>query len=326
MRQKQLIMAVMLMLVLAVVGWFTRDKNTKGEVKEGDFIFSGIDSTKMNKFVVNTPGKSKTEIYLKDGRWVVKNRYDMEADPALIRKVKTLLAKSRAVQVVNYKETDLNLFGLDSDAVTLSVFEEGRAEPHIFKFGKTHQFQQENEGRYIYLNDKKSVVLVPGQMYFISGLPHIWLKKFLPYHEQVAGVSLWYQGSLMWKTDRNNPKAGFQLIHPKNSNTNAEKTNALMVYAMQMRFMDIVPALNNFEPDKEYQQVNLDFHTFSGRTYKLTFLKKDGNMVRCRMDLIATSVQTKFVKQYGSIEEIRDEIREWHFMASHEYYKNLFNL
>jgi hypothetical protein len=328
MRKKQLILAFVFMVVLGLISWLTRDKDVSGTVKVGDLVFADVKSEKMNRVILETPGQAVTELILKDRRWLVKSRFNMDADPSLIRKLKTLILKAKAVHVVPHEEKDLKLFQLDKSAILMKVFEEGKSEPQVYRFGKTHIFHQENSGRYIYLQNKQSVVLLAESLSFITGHASVWLKKYLPPLEQLASTSLFYEGSVLWKTDRNHPKAAFQLVIPKEVKDVAEKTKQLMYSSMQLRFMDITPALNDFEPDKEYAKIKLYFSTFSGRRYELSFLKKDKktNTLRCRLSIISSKTKTEFHKQYNSDAELVEELKEWHFIIPFRFYEKLFVL
>ena len=328
MRKKQLILAFVFMVVLGLISWLTRDKDLSGTVKVGDLVFADVNSENMNRVILETPGQAVTELILKDRRWLVKSRFNMDADPSLIRKLKTLILKAKAVHVVSHEEKDLKLFQLDKNAVLMKVFEEGKSEPQVYRFGKTHIFHQENSGRYIYLQNKQSVVLLAESLSFITGHASVWLKKYLPPLEQLASTSLFYEGSVLWKTDRNHPKAAFKLVIPKEVKQAAEKTKQLMYSSMQLRFMDITPALNDFEPDKEYANIKLYFSTFSGRRYELSFLKQDKkkNTLRCRLSIISSKTKTEFHKQYNSDAELVEELKEWHFIIPFRFYEKLFAL
>lgn len=326
MRKKQLITALILMAVLGVISWMTRDKSTGSDVKVGDLVFNGIDVSKISRVHIVTPNQSETEIYSKNKKWVLKERYDMDADPSVVRNLMTVLGKAKAIQVVPFKEEDLNLFLLDKNATVMKVYQEGSDQPLTFKFGKFHQFSQQGQGRYVYIKEKDSVVLLSGRYDFVTGHQSVWLKKYLPYQEQVASVSLFYDGTILWKSQRQSSKSNFMMVQPKNSKLNKMQIKNLIESALYMRYMDITPAVNDFEPDKEYQKVNLVFQTFAGRAYELNFLKKDKNFVRCTLKLIDAKVKTDFIKEYGSVEALREEISEWHFLVPFLSYQNLFKM
>ena len=208
----------------------------------------------------------------------------------------------------------------------MKVYQEGSSEPLTFKFGKFHQFSKQGQGRYIYIKDKESVVLLAGRFDFITGHQSVWLKKYLPYQEQVAGVTLLYDGSVLWRSQRSSTKSHFMMLEPKNSKMNKMQIQRLLESALYLRYMDITPAVNDFEPDKEYKKVNLVYQTFAGRVYQLNFLKQDKNFVRCTLKIIDAKVKTEFIKEYGSVDALREEISEWHFLVPLASYQNLFKI
>ena len=142
MRKKQLIFALVFMGVLGLVSWVTRDADRSGDVRVGDLLFGGVDSSKVNRIIVDTPNQAVTELIIDKKNWVVKNRFNMDADPALIRKTKALIDNAKAVHVIQHDETDLNLFALDAkSSIKMKIYSEGSDEPEVYRFGKFHSFQ-----------------------------------------------------------------------------------------------------------------------------------------------------------------------------------------
>ena len=328
MRKNQLISAIVILLVLAVLSMMTRDKEDAVDYQPGTNVFSSVDSDNLGKIVIeNTGTKAKTELTNKDNKWVLKDKYSMDADPAIIRKLFAAVNSSKAIHVVKHTKEDLSLFQLDeNNTIKVHFYPGGSDSPLTFRLGKGHSFKKESSGRYIYIEELKVLVLADSPLSFVTGQPNIWLKKFLPYHEQVAGVTFYSGTSILWKTERNSPTLGFSLPFPKNNNKSPQQINELMVYAMQMRFMDIIPATNDFTIDPDLKGMALYYSTFSGRTYKLAFLKKEGHLLRCSLQLIANKVKSSFVKEYGEEELLKEELLEWHYTVPYKFYEMLFKL
>ena len=315
------------MLVLGLASLLTKKTDSSAGMKPGDKVFSGFNLDEVEKLeIVSTAAKAKTTL-LKDGnKWIVENRFKMDSDPSVVRKLFSVINDSVAIHVNKFKEEELKNYLLSEDnTVKLNVYKKGSDKAISFRLGKIHKFK-ENTGRYIYIEDKKALVLVDTQLSFAAGQPSVWLRKFLPYHEQVAGVALYSGSTILWKTERANNKLGFSLPLPKNNNKAPKEINQLMFYAMQMRFMDLKPATNDFAVDPSLKGMALYFSTFSGRTYKLNFLAKEKNLLRCSVNLITNKAKTSFAKDYGSDELIREELAEWHFTVPYQFYEMLFKL
>ena len=328
MRKKQLIITVLIMVVLVVASLLTRKVDKSQIMQPGDKVFSGIDSSNIERMIFeSTAAKASTELILKDNKWVLKNKYNMDADPAVIRKLFLALEESKAIHVIDHKDEDLNLFLLsDDNTVKAEFYTKGSDKPLVFRFGKSHSFKQGHTGRYVYIESNKALVLLDTALTFIAGQSSVWLKKFLPYHEQVAGVTFYSGSNILWKTERNSTKVGFSLPLPKNNNKTPQQINEIMVYAMQMRFMDIVEPTNDFTIDPDLRDMAIYYSTFSGRTYKLSFLKKEGHLVRCSLKLISNKVKSSFTKDYGSEEQLKEALSEWHYTVPYKFYEMLFKI
>ena len=328
MRKKQLIAASVVLIVLVVLSLLSRDKKTTSNVSPGDIVFEGVKESELDRIVLNsTAAGAETEIINKDNRWLIKNRFNMDCDPSVMRKLFAAVKESKAIHVINHTKEDLKLFLLsEENTVKLDFYKKGSEKPVSFRLGKSHSFKQEHTGRYVYIPEKEALVLVDLPLAFVAGQPSVWLKKFLPYHEQVAGVTFYAGNNLLWKTERNGPAVGFSMPLPKSNNMTPQKINQLMFYAMQLRFMDIVPATNDFTVSKELQGMALYYSTFAGRTYKLSFLNREQNKLRCSIRLISNKVKTQFKKDYGSDEALKDELLEWHFTVPYKFYEELYRL
>ncbi|MCH2207657.1 MAG: DUF4340 domain-containing protein [Lentisphaerales bacterium] len=325
MRKKQFIVALVLLIVLVSVSLATRDKVNTGNFDVGDKVFEDLDIAKITKINL-TKSAFKQEVLLekKQEQWKVANRYDVTADPALIRKFLNLVNTAKAVHVVPHKEEDLPLFQLDEQLGVKVELVSGEKSKETFIFGKTHTFTEKSSGRYIYLVDKKAVVLLDSPLSYISSLPSIWLKKYLPFHEEVAAATLYSDSSIIWKTERLNSRDPFRMVLPKASEKTPQQVKQLMVYAMQLRFMDIVPADNNFQADPQLKKHNLVLQTFDGKIYNLNFLKLKGNEIRCSLKLISSPSKSEFVTSLVDAERIKDELSEWHFKVPFAFYEALF--
>lgn len=327
MRKKQLILASALMIILGLISIFTGIKGSASGMKPGDKVFEGFKIEDIEKIeLTSTAAKAKTVLVKKENRWLIENRYNMDSDPSVVRKLFTAFNDSVAIHVNKFKEEELKNYQLsEANTVKLDIYKSGSKEPISFRLGKNHSFK-ENTGRYIYIESKKALVLVDVPLAYAAGQSSVWIKKFLPYHEQVAGVALYSGTDILWKTERNNPKLGFSLPLPKNNNKSPNEISQLMFYAMQMRFMDITPATNDFTADPGLREISLYYNTFSGRTYKLSFLSKENGLLRCSISLMVNKAKTSFTKDYGSDEQIREELAEWHFKVPYQFYEMLFKL
>ena len=328
MRKKQLLVTLLIMVILAVASFLTRKVDKSTIMKPGDKVFAEVNVNNIERMEFeSTAAKASTELISKDNKWVLKNKYNMDADPAVIRKLFLALKNSKAIHVNDYKEEELNLFLLsDANTVKAKFYTKGNSEPHVFRLGKSHSFKEEHTGRYVYIESKKALVLLDIPLAFIAGQSSVWLKKFLPYHEQVAGVTFYSGSNILWKTERISTKAGFTLPLPKNNNKSPQQINELMVYAMQMRFMDIVEPTNDFTVDLDLKDMAIYYSTFSGRTYKLNFLKKEGHLLRCSIKLISNKAKTSFAKDYGSEEQLKEALSEWHYTVPYKFYEMLFKI
>lgn len=328
MRKKQLILTLAIMIVLAAISFFSRKPSSDSSIKPGDLAFEGVDSMSLEKIIFeSTASKAVTELIPKDNKWLIKNKFNMDTDPAIIRKLFLAIKESKAIHVIKHKEEDLRLFLLSEENTTKAKFYlKGQAEPIVFRLGKSHSFKKEHTGRYVYIEKLKSVILLDIPLAFIAGQASVWLKKFLPYHEQVAGVAFYSGSNTLWKTERTSPTLGFSLPLPKNNNKSPQKINELMVFAMQMRFMDIIEPTNDFTVDPELKNMSLYYSTFSGRTYKLSFLKKEGHLLRCSIRLITNKAKSSFTKDYGSEDQLKEELSEWHYTVPYNFYEMLFKL
>lgn len=328
MRKKQLIITLVIMLILAVATIFTKKSEHSANIKPGDKVFAGVDNSQIERMVFeSTAVKAKTELVQSENRWLIKNKFNMPTDPAVIRKLFLAVKESKAIHVIKHKEEDLRLFLLAEENTTkASFYLKGQTEPIVFRMGKSHSFKQEHTGRYVYIEKLKALVLLDVPLAFLAGQPSVWLKKFLPYHEQVAGVAFYSGSNILWKTERTSPTLGFSLPLPKNNNKSPQKINELMVFAMQMRFMDIVEPTNVFNVDPDLKDMALYYSTFSGRTYKLSFLKKEGRLLRCSIKLISNKAKSSFTRDYGSEEQLKEELSEWHYTVPYQFYEMLFKL
>ena len=327
MRKKHLILALATMIILAVLSFLTREKDTTSGMKPGEKVFAGVKVDDIAKIeLISTAAKASTVLIEKDNKWLIENKFNMDTDPAVIRKLLTALRDTQAIQVKKFKDEELKSYLLsEENTVKLKIFPKDSNEAFTFRLGKSHNFQK-SSGRYIYIENRKALVLVDVPLAFAAGQASVWLKKFLPHHEQVAGVTLYSGTSMLWKTERANNKLGFSLPLPNNNNKSPKEINQMMFYAMQMRFMDITPATNEFSADPSLNGMGLYFNTFSGRTYKLTFLSKEKNLLRCTIKLLVNKAKNSFNKDYGSDEQIREELSEWHFMVPYKFYEMLFKL
>ena len=111
---------------------------------------------------------------------------------------------------------------------------------------------------------------------------------------------------------------------PKASDKSQQQIQQLLSYVMQMRYMDIVPADNNFKVDAHLKKNDLVFQTFDGKIYNLNFLKLKGNQVRTRLSLVSSPTSTEFVKGVINADLIKEELAEWHFLVPVVFYENLF--
>ena len=325
MRKKQFISAIVLLILLAIISFLSRDEDLSGNFKVGDKVFQNLDPNSINKITVSQKTlKQETVLEKKDNEWLVSNRYEVTADPALIRQFTDLIKTAEAVHVVPFKPEDLPLFQLDENSgVKVDIETEGNPV-ETFYFGKNHSFSAQSSGRYIYLPESKAIVLLDKPLSYISALPSIWLKKYLPFHEEVAAATLYSDSNIVWKTERQNAQTPFRMVIPKASEKSPQQIKQLMIYTMQLRFMDIVPAENNFTPDPQLKKVNLILQTYDGKIYKLDFLKLVGNQVRCSLKLIANSTNNEFVKSFVNIDQLKEELSEWHFMVPLAFYEALY--
>ncbi len=328
MRKNQLIAAFALMVLLLVISFFTRDKASNTAYKPGDLVFSGVDENKLEKIIVKTTAsKIESELVLNKNAWVLKNRFNMECDPAVIRKLFLAFKETKVIHVVNFKPEDLKLFLLsEENTTTIEFYTQNNPQPVTYRLGKTHSFKPESSGRYLYSPEKNALILLDNSLSFISGAPNVWVKKFLPFHEQIAGIAFVNGDNILWKAERVSAQNNFALTLPKNNNLSPQAVNQLMTYAIQMRYLDITPALNNFTVDADLKNNALYFNTFAGRTYKLNFLKKENDLIRCSINIISNKVKNEFKQDYGDDEILRDELVDWHFTIPYKIYEELYRL
>lgn len=322
MRKKQFITAIILLVFLAIISFLSREKDLTGDFKVGNKVFAGVDPASISKITFSKK-EYKTILVKKGNEWVVSNRYEVTADPALIRQFLDLLNSAKAVHVVPHQVEDLPLFQLD-DKLGLKVdIETSAGSVKTFYFGKSHTFSAKSSGRYVYLPSSKAVILLDKPLLYISPLPRIWLKKYLPFHEDVAAATLYSDSNIIWKTERQNIQTPFRMVLPKASEKSPQEIKQLMSFVMQLRYMDIVPAENDFTPDSNLKKVSLGFQTYDGKIYSLDFLKLVGNQIRCSLKLIANSGQSEFVNNYVDTDLLKEELSEWHFMIPAAFYEVL---
>jgi hypothetical protein len=326
MRKKPLIISLILMLLLGVLSWLSVGREPLARLKEGEQVFAAVQLNKLRRIHMKSAASgSESDLLKVGGQWQVSSRYNLEADPSLLRQLFVSLEESRALQVVKHREEDLSFFQLDAQtAVTLELFEDGLEEPHRYRFGKEHSFNGKHSGRYVYMEKEKSLVLLGSHMSYVAGEPSVWLRKYLPYHEQIGAVLLVKDEKALWKAGRNHAGESFRLLYPEDSGKTAEQLTQMINYVMQMRFMDIVEPLNNFTPDPEISTVRLSLQTFSGRIFTIKFLARQDNKVRCQL-MLRSPGNASLAKNYQSDDELRELFSEWHFTVPYLFLQQLLS-
>ncbi|MCM8533158.1 MAG: DUF4340 domain-containing protein [Lentisphaeraceae bacterium] len=323
MRKKQLITTFVLLVALVILSLLTRDKDTAGKMQVGDAVFTDVNPNDLTEIRLTRKAyKAETVLINDNGVWKVKNRYGVAADPALIRKYLGLVKDAKAVHVVNHTTEDLPLFQLDEKVgAVIAEFIHKDGKKARYFFGKSHFFSQKSSGRYLYVENKNSVILLDDALSYVSAQPSIWLKKYLPFHEEVASASLYSGTSIIWKTDRTHSQDPFRMAIPKASKKSPQEVKQLMMYVMQMRFMDITPAENDFEVDPKFKDLKLMFQTFDGKIYDLDFLALKGQVIRSRLKLVSSPTNTEFVSSVVNPELIKEELAEWHFLVPYAFFQ-----
>ena len=334
MRKKQLIIALLLMSVLAIVSWVNRDQDNKSTVKSGDKVFAAVDTETLNKIEITSPWLKKAgregEVILhkKDGRWYIKNRYDIDADPALMRKFYQRIENLVVLHPQPFREVDLPLFKLNEEAATtIKLYHDGEAEPKTFLFGDHIVLGGKNHGRFVYMPAEKAVVSVGEAVGELSDArSSYWLRKYLPFHEQVGLVTFYAEGSKMWSCGRHSGDDGFAVVYPKDAKKSSEQLNNVLKIAIgYLRDYTDVLLPADLKPAKNFTRAVLEFTTFSGRKYKVKFEELlDRQTVRCLILFNGVKNRTQFALDFGSDGDIKEFFQDWHFSIPSAVYESFF--
>ena len=316
MKLKQLYMVLVISLLLMGVLIGTKEKNLvhEGSLKPGDKIFTDWNEVKT---ISISRGQQKSEIYKMDGDWVLKNRYDFIADQKQVSDVLGDLKNMKVAQTVDTRTTDKHLYTLDKDSqliteqpIELNVEFTNGKKTKLY-LGKSHSQGTKVAGRY-YMTEQGEVFISTQVLSNTQEDPRVWLRKFLPPHQNVLSVSYFSRGRLIWQTGRSTPNKPLKFKYPSElSKMTDRQTHGFMTKIFQARYLDVEVARPVDKRDFEGER--LELVDYKGRTYSLELLKREkSGKIRCRLAL-NTDADLEAASDYMDIQQA---LSEWHFMLS----------
>jgi len=306
MDKKQLINAVIVLVVLAVLSFFTFKKNfsswNRGNDVEKVKLLKDFDVNQVAKFAITTDSDSLVLKKNKDDKWCVSERSDYPVD---FEKLSNFLLALAEVDVVQYprllksqfpslklvppekgkknKEAGSLLTLFDKDGKTLLSLLIG--DQHIPKQTDTASFQVVRpDGCYVIKNDSGEVVLINNPLSTVNSDPERWIDRTFISMPDILSVTLTGSGGKdIWTMYRSKVNAPWVLKGLKKGDRPLPRPmmDATSTFA-NIAFDDVAPIGD--QDFKNSQTVTIA--TQRGLVYKIQLLAKDKNFIaKCTVSI-----------------------------------------
>jgi hypothetical protein len=317
MKQKQLLILLVLVVALGVVGYVLRRNQQEVFVKGGSpsvgkKLFPDLPVNNVTQISIKRITNELT-VAKKDDIWRVRERSDY---PANFSSIRDFLTKAQDIKIVQVEQIGPSLLGRfslapgegsnsptivdlrDKDGKLVKSFSLGKK--HMQKSNRPSPFggDMDNEGfpdgRYIRLNDSDTIALVSEPFSNVEPKPDQWLNKEFFKVEKIRSVSTAFPVQTnSWKVSRETESGEWKLADTKpGEQLDSGKTSGLNNALSSPDFSDVVV---NAKPE----QLGLDkptvvtIDTFDNFTYTLKVGQKTNEIYPLTLTVSAQLAQTR---------------------------------
>jgi hypothetical protein len=290
MKQKQLVILLILVVALGAVGYYLRQQegfSKGGSPALGKKLFGELPINDVTQISIKH-GTDELTLAKKDNLWRVRERNEY---PANFADISDFLIKAKDIKIAQLETvgpSHLDRFGLapgqgsnaptivdlrDKDAKLVKSFSLGKK--HMKKSDRPSPFGDMGEegfpdGRYVKLNDSDSVALVSEPFSSIEPKPENWVNKDFFKVEKIRSIATTFPAQTnSWKVTRDTESGEWKLADAKkDEKLDSGKTSGLGNALSSPNFSDVVV---NAKPE----QIGMDkpttvtIDTFDNFTYTL---------------------------------------------------------
>jgi hypothetical protein len=316
MKQKQLLILLVLVVALGVVGYILRRNQQDAFVKGGGAavgkkLFGELPINNVAQISIKHMTNDLT-LAKKDDLWRVRERNDYPANFSSIREFLTKAADVKAVQVETVGASHLDRFAFapgegSNSPVIVDLRDKDGKLVKSFSLGKKHMRKSDRpspfgdmdnegfpDGRYIKLNDSDSVALVSEPFANVEPKPDQWLNKDFFKVEKIRSISAAFPAQTnSWKVTRETESGEWKLTDAKpGEQLDSGKTSGLNNALSSPDFSDVVV---NPKPE----QLGLDkpavitIDTFDNFTYTLKVGQKTNEIYPLTVTVSAQLAQAR---------------------------------
>src|SRR4051812_19537929 len=270
MKQKQLLVLLVLVIVLGGVGYYLRQHDNNfvkgGSPGLGKKLFGDLPINDVTQITIKH-GTDELNVARKDNLWRVRERNDY---PANFSDISDFLIKAKDVKIAQLETvgaSHLDRFGLapgqgsnsptivdlrDKDAKLVKSFSLGKK--HMKKSDRPSPFGDTGEegfpdGRYVKLNDSDSVALVSEPFSNLEPKPDQWLNKDFFKVERIRSIATTFPVQTnSWKVSRDTESGEWKLADAKaDEKVDSGKTSGLGNALSSPSFSDVAV---NLKPEQ----------------------------------------------------------------------------
>ena len=226
--KKNLIIATLVIVALAVLVTFTQDKTRYGQKDDaiGKPIHSGFYGDSFDSLTI-LDRDNTTTITHQDGIWKIKEKDNY---PAAIKKISDIIDKLNTIQIASLTTSEVAMHGKfkliqpekqkgaeKMDTGVLLEFFKGGAPVFQILVGKSRESapsgkpQSTPGGTYIRINNKPNVYLIKESLFW-SSAPESWIKEGITFQKEQIKMIQIEKGSSKMTLSREQEKEEYQLV------------------------------------------------------------------------------------------------------------------